>query len=245
MKANLKRVLSGIFCFFCAMSAAGAMSVSPMHVEMVSAGKYSRAQVSVANNSNNPLPVEAIIQRLSLDENGKQQISKAGEDFLVMPPQAIIPPGGRQNFRVQWLGDPLMRQSESFVLMINQVPVKLRKHQSGVQVVMGLGVMINVAPPKGAPELKVVATGIATDKSGRKVPTITVQNTSNMHALLPEAEISLSSGNWSQRLPANSLSNGIGVGLVQPGRKRKFTLPVPLPAGVSSVKASVVLLQKR
>lgn len=245
MKTLLNRVLSCIFCFIWAASAAGAMTVSPMQVEMVSAGARSRAQVAVVNNSDRPLPVEAIIQRLTLDENGKQKVSKAGEDFLVMPPQAMIPPGATQNFRIQWLGDPMMAQSQSFILAINQVPVKLPKGKAGVQVVMGLGVMLNVAPPQGAPELKVVSTGVVTDKSGRKFPTVTVQNTSKVHALLPDAAIQLSSGSWSANLPPRSISDRVGIGLVQPGAKRKFTLPAELPPGVSSVQASIQFSPKR
>ena len=149
MKIHLKRVLSSIFLLLSAASAATAMTVSPMQVEMISAGARSRAQVSVVNNSDRPMPVEAVLQRLTLDENGKQKVSKAGEDFLVMPPQAMIPPGATQNFRIQWLGDPMMAQSQSFILAINQVPVKLPDRQAGVQFVMGLGVMVNVAPAAG------------------------------------------------------------------------------------------------
>lgn len=245
MKIHLKRVLSSIFLLLSAASAATAMTVSPMQVEMISAGARSRAQVSVVNNSDRPMPVEAVLQRLTLDENGKQKVSKAGEDFLVMPPQAMIPPGATQNFRIQWLGDPMMAQSQSFILAINQVPVKLPDRRAGVQFVMGLGVMVNVAPAQGSPELKVVSTGIVTDKSGRKYPTITVQNTSNVHALLPDAAIQLSSGSWSQNLPPKSISDRVGIGLVQPGAKRKFTLPAELPPGVSSVQASVQLSPKR
>ena len=226
------------------LTTALAMTVSPMQVEMTTVGARSRGQVFVVNNSNEPLPIEAMIERLTLDESGKPQISKAGEDFLVMPPQAIIPPGATQNFRVQWLGEPDLAKSESFVLSLNQVPVKL-SGQSGVQVVMGLGVMINVAPPQGLPALKVVSTGVTSDKSGRRRPTITVENVSNVHALLPQGTIELASGGWSASLPPQSTSDEVGIGLVQPGKQRKFTLPVDLPAGITSVAASVVFNPRR
>lgn len=223
---------------------AAAMTVSPLQVEMTSVGARSRGQVSVLNNSNQPLPVEAVLLRLKLDEAGKAHTSPAGEEFLIMPPQAIIPPGATQNFRVQWLGEPDLAKSESFVLSLNQVPVKL-SGPSAVQVVMGLGVMINVAPLQGMPALKVVSTGVASDKSGKRRPTITVENVSNLHALLPQGTIELASGTWSTTLPPQSISDDVGIGLVQPGQRRKFTLPVDLPAGVTSVQASVVFDRRR
>lgn len=224
---------------------ASAMTVSPMQVEMTAVGSRATARVSVINNSSEPLPVEAVMARLTLDESGKQSTSKAGEEFLVMPPQAVIPPGATQNFRVQWLGDPMMSKSESFLLLINQVPVKLPAKSAGVQVVMGLGVMVNVAPATGNPAMKVVATGITTDKSGRRLPVITVENTSNVHALLPQASLQLAGGGWSSTLTPSALGDRIGIGLVQPGHRRKFTLPVELPAGVVKFEAKLDLAQRR
>jgi fimbrial chaperone protein len=240
----MKSLVLSVLCAVCCGAPASALTVSPMQVEMVSVGKGSHAQVSVVNNSGQPLPVEAVIRRMTLDESGASKTSQAGEDFLIMPPQALIPPGATQNFRVQWLGDPMLAQSQSYYLFMNQIPVKLPQGKNGVQVVMSMGVMINVAPAQGAPAMKVVATSVTTDKSGKKVPVITVENTSNFHALLPNATINLSSGNWSSTLSPRALGDGIGIGLVQPGQRRRFTLPVELPPGVANVQASLSLPSK-
>ncbi len=245
----MRATAHSIFCVLAylvsTLGAAHAMTVSPMQVEMTSTGQRSHARVSVVNNSNQPLPIEAVVQRLTLDEAGRQKTMKGGEDFLVMPPQAMIPPGGTQNFRIQWLGDPVLAKSESFLLYLNQVPVRMPKGQSGVQVVMSMGVMINVAPPKGAPALKVVSTGITTDKSGRRLATLTVENPSNTHALLPEATVRLASGNWSTTLPPAMLGDRIGIGLVQPGRRRRFTLPVEVPSSVTRLSAAIEMSGRR
>jgi fimbrial chaperone protein len=231
--------LSGLLAAFASVPVAQAMTVSPMQVEMTAVGKRSHAQVSVINNSDKPLPVEAVMQRLTIDEAGRQSSAKAGDEFLIMPPQAIIPPGGTQNFRVQWLGDPAMDQSQSFMLYMNQIPVKLPEVKSGIQVVMSMGVMINVAPAAGSPSMKVVATGVAQGKAGKRYPTITVENTSKVHALLTQSTISLTAVGWSNTLTPRSIGDQVGIGLVQPGHRRKFTLPVELPASVSSVQASL------
>ena len=222
-----------------------ALTVSPVQVEMTSAGGKARATVTVINNSTAPLPIEAVVQRMTLDENGRAQTSKAADEFLLMPPQAMIAPGATQNFRIQWLGEPMLAESQSFFIFFNQVPVKQPAGQSAVQVVMSMGVMVNVAPPQGQAGLKVVTTGVATDAKGKRHPTITVQNPTKVHALLPEANIRLSSGGWSQTVPAGLLSETIGSGLVQPGKQRRFILPVDLPANVSSVQASVDMTARK
>jgi P pilus assembly chaperone PapD len=226
------------------LSAAKAMTVTPIQIEMTSAGARSHAQISVVNNSNQPLPVEAVVQLATLDEAGIPKGSPAGDEFLVMPPQALIAPGATQKFRVQWLGDPLIEQSQSFLLYVNQLPVKMPVGKSGVQMVASMGVMINVAPPQGVPALSVVSTGVITDKTGKRRPTITVQNPSQVHALLPRATIHLNSGDWSSTLTPRLLSERVGIGLVQPGKRRRFVLPVDLPAGVTSVQASLEMSPK-
>jgi fimbrial chaperone protein len=245
--STLLRPLALVMCAMIAgsLAPAAAMSVTPIHVEMTSAGSGGRAQVTVTNDGAEPLPVEAVIQSMSVAEDGSQQIEKAGDDFLVFPPQALIPPGGAQVFRVQWVGEPVISESESFLLSMNQIPVKLPAGQSAVQVVMSFGVVINVAPPQGVPALNLVGTGVAKDKDGKRHPTITVENPSNIHALLPDSTIKLSGSGWSYDFEPLELTEKVGIGLVQPGHKRRFVLPVDLPENVTSVQASLDFKPKR
>jgi fimbrial chaperone protein len=230
----------------CGLAAtASAMSVSPVHVEMTGTGNQSRSQVTVHNNGNQPMPVETSLQRLQLDENGERKLSKAGEDFLVFPPQALIPPGGTQVFRLQWVGNPALAESESYMFQVSQVPVQFPKGQSKVQVVMNFGVVINVAGNTGSPILKVTNTGMTSDKQGKKRVFITVENPTKTHALLPEGKISLVGAGWSHTMTAAEINEKVGIGLVQPGKRRKFVLPVDLPANVTSVQASLDYKPKR
>jgi fimbrial chaperone protein len=221
-----------------------AMTVTPTHVEMLSVGNGSHARITVVNTGDIPLPVEAIIRRATLDDRGVPTTTEAGEDFLIMPPQALIPPGATQNFRIQWLGEPLLETSQSFLLYMTQIPLKPPAGGSVMQLVASIGVMINVAPPQGTPRLQVVDTSVVADSRGRH-PMITVKNPSHMHALLPQATIRLSGQDWSQSLPPGALSETIGIGLVQPGLQRKFVLPVDLPPHVTSLDASVEFKPKQ
>ena len=237
----LKRsfIVLGILTGFASATSAAAMTVTPTHVELNSTGSRSRTLITVVNPSTRPLPVEAVMMRATLDDTGVPQTTKSGEDFLIMPPQALIPPGATQNFRIQWLGDPLIETSQTFMLYMTQIPVQLPQTATAVQVVMSIGVMINVAPPRGVPNLQVVDTGVVTDRQGKRHPTLTVLNPSKVHALLPQSTITLTSANWSQTITSGTLTERIGIGLVQPGRRRTFVLPVDLPSVAASVQARI------
>jgi fimbrial chaperone protein len=245
MRMPTRLAFSSVALLLLAAAPVGAASVSPIQLEMTSAGPASRTQVTVSNNSQAPLAIEASLQRLELGENGEEKLSKAGHEFLIFPPQAMVPPGGTQVFRVQWVGEPRLEASQSFRLALSQIPVKLPNTRAAVQVVMSLGVLINVAPPQGVPELKLVGTGITVEKARKPKPTITVENATPVHALLEQATVKHSSGGWSQTLSPGDIGQKVGAGLVQPGKRRKFILPVELPPGVTSVQASIDYRPKR
>jgi fimbrial chaperone protein len=57
--------------------------------------------------------------------------------------------------------------------------------------------------------------------------------------------VHLSSGSWTRTIEGAELDEKMGIGLVQPGKKRKFVLPVDLPAGVQSLQATIEYKPKR
>lgn len=217
-----------------------AMSVSPTHIELKSAGSKSRSSVIVRNTSSVALPVEAIIKDLVIDGNGKSQGGGVTNDFLVFPPQTLIPPGASQVFRLTWVGEPVLKKSKSFLLTLKQIPVKMNRAPNQVQVVMAFGVVINVAPPRGQPQLKLVDSGVTRNRKGEINPVITVYNPSPVHALLPDATIQLRGRGWAKTLPPSFLDQKVGIGLVQPGSRRRFVLPVPVPQNVGKLGANIV-----
>ena len=238
-------LLSSLGLFVGMMGCALAMSVSPIHVEMTTTGSHGRAQITVTNDSRESMPVEVGIQQMALDQAGGRTLSKAPDDFFVFPPQVTIAAGATQVFRVQWVGEPLLAESQSYLITITQVPLKLPPGKSAVQIVMSIGVLVNVAPPQGQPTLRLVETGIITAKDGKRYPTVTVENPTRVHALLPQSTIQLSGGDWSHTFPPAELSDKVGIGLVQPGKRRTFVLPAELPGGVTQVQASIDFRPKR
>ncbi len=224
---------------------ANAVSVTPIHIEMTTTGTSGRSQITVTNDAREALPVEVTVQRMVLDENGERKLSKAGDEFLIFPPQASIPAGGTQAFRLQWVGEPMLAESQSYMILVNQVPLKLPPGRSAVQVVMSFGVLVNIAPPQGQSALRLVGTSVVTGKDGKKRPSITVENPTKVHALLPNATLRLSAGNWQQSLTPQQVGDGVRIGLVQPGKTRRFLIPVDLPMNVTQIQASLEYRPKR
>ncbi|RIA56341.1 fimbrial biogenesis chaperone [Dichotomicrobium thermohalophilum] len=220
-------------------SPARAMSVSPVYLDMVSAGPRSRADIRVVNRGDRPLPIEAVVSRVIRDAEGNQIVKRNDTDFLVLPMQAMIPPGGSQVLKVQWLGDPMIAESRAYRISVNQLPVAEPSGQTSVQILMNLAVIVHVAPPEGAPALELVRHGTASGRNGARIPTVTVRNPSNVHARLPDATLRLRGGGWRKVLPPQTLDALLGIGTVMPGQTRTFQLPVPLPDDVQSLQAQL------
>ena len=132
-----------------------------------------------------------------------------------------------------------MKQSLNYVFSVNQVPVKMPAGKSGVQVVFNFATVVNVAPRVGQANINLIKSGVEKDKSGKLRPVLVVNNKGNIYAKLTDATIRISSGSWSETLAPQQLRQAIGVGLVQPGKSRKFVLPVDLPTNITNISASV------
>jgi P pilus assembly chaperone PapD len=222
-------------------SPAFAISVSPLVIDMSATGKAARASLNVYNDGKSPLPVEIRVLRLDLDLDGKAKQTQADDDFVVFPPQAIVRPGATQVFRLQWVGDPALESSRSYTFSVNQLPVKLARAQSGVQVVFNFGVTVNVAPLSASPRLEAVRAEAAAGPKGARRPVLVIENKGERHAYLSDASLTLSAGAWSRTISSAELKQYIGLGLVQPGKKRRFSLPVDLPPEAVNLEARVML----
>lgn len=144
--------------------AAWAMRVSPMVSELTTSGAGSAARIEVGNVGSAALPFETRITRMDIDADGNMTEADADEDFLVFPPQGLVPVNGRQVVRVQWVGDPKIDTSRAYYLWVRQLPVVTDPNatpESGgavsVQVLYTMKALIVVAPPGAEPKVEVVS----------------------------------------------------------------------------------------
>jgi fimbrial chaperone protein len=250
-----------ISCVAIFVSAAEAMRVAPMVVELTTVGTGATARVEVQNLNQGSLPFETRITRIDYDANGNRTETPADADFLVFPPQGLLPPNARQVIRVQWVGAPDLPASQSYYLSVNQLPVALGEQPKSasngqVQIIYHMKALITVAPPGAAPKITVsaaVPTEIqpkaeegapATAPAPAKLPgvMVTIHNSGNRYAMMAgEKWIIEGSGVDNKPLRVEisreDLSRLIGVGYVAPTKGEKtFTVPTGTAFKPGSIK---------
>ena len=205
--AGVRSCLSALALSAIVASPAEAMNVSPMVIELASAGTRSTARIQVINVLKQDLPYEVRIYRVDFKENGELSEKPADTDFVVFPPQGILKFNQRQFVRLQWVGGA-MDSSRAYYASIDQLPVVLdpskinkKKASVDVQLVYHLKVLVTVAPPGAAARVSVesakpamVPVGTASDSSSGKtkaqtVPglSVTVRNSGKRYAMLASA----------------------------------------------------------
>ncbi len=202
-----------------------AIQVQPLVLDMVSIGAHARGTLEIINDGAAPIPVEIAIKKLDIGLDGKTSESPAGDDFVVLPPQAVVPAGATQNFRIQWVGEPDIKKSQSYMVYVSQLPIKRKAGESGVQIVFNFGSIASVAPAGAQSGMKLVSAEAAT-VGGKRGAAVTVENPSAMYSYFSDAKLELDGTGWHKTLGTGELRQLIGYGVVLPGKKRRLFVPV-------------------
>jgi len=233
-----------------ASAAQAGMSVVPAVVQLEEAGNGRSAALKVYNDQDRPLPVQFVVQRFELNEDGSDQVFPADGEVTVFPPQALIKPGATQVVNVIWTGKQRLEQSRSYYVTVHQVPVKFDSQESGWSLTFNFSVIANVAPANAEARLSILDTQIvpipqdlskAEKKKKKNQGThqviVTAENTGNRHAQLSDGQLHLKDGAWSMTLSGDDLLAAVGAGLVQPGKTRRFVFPVSVPSAPETAVA--------
>jgi fimbrial chaperone protein len=187
------------------LSAAWAMRVAPMVSELTTTGAGSTARIEVGNIGSAALPFETRITRVEFDENGELVETAADDEFLVFPPQGLVPVGGRQVVRVQWVGEPDIEVSHAYYLWVRQLPVATEPVATeaagavSVSVLYTMKALLVVAPPNAQPDVRVVSV-----------------TPSMVTPPAPEVDPSLTGG---EALPAAPAQPGVEIVVTNSGRR--------------------------
>ncbi|MBO9623978.1 MAG: molecular chaperone [Sphingomonas sp.] len=225
-----------------------AMRVSPMIVEMATVGSDAVARIEVQNLNAGRLPFETRISRLTFDENGVPSETPADADFVVFPPQGMLPQGARQVIRLQWVGGDIP-VSQAYYLSVNQLPIPADSAAAGasaqVQVVYHMKALVVVAPPNAEPNVRAISAkqidfqppAAPTAKPGDPLPSkvpgieITMQNSGRRHAMMAALKWVLEGKDPAGKparvvISEEDLSRGVGSGYVPAGGRRVFRFPL-------------------
>lgn len=224
-----------------------AMRVSPMVIEMESRGTDATARIEVQNINPGNLAFETRVFRMNIDAEGEITETPADEDFLIFPPQGVLPASGRQVVRLQWLGDPEPDTSQSYYVSIEQLPVALEPTATDsvgaqVQILYNMRALVVVAPPGAKPDVSATkveqafyqppaAPGAAEQPEMQDGVAITLTNTGRRHAMMANFAWQLvgtdKDGKWLRvDISPEELTQAIGTGFVPAQGERIFRVPV-------------------
>lgn len=209
---------------FAASPAHAGVRVEPMSYDLSPSGTGARQDLRVENTSAQPTPVDVFVERREILPDGSEKRTPADDDFLIFPPQGIVPGNGFQTFRVQYVGAPITR-TVLYSVTIAQQPVDMSgSGDSGVQVLFNLGTLAAVSPPNSEPN--VVVETVAPSAEAAKL-TVTVSNEGSRYTRLRTGRWTFTAANGaSEILEGEALQKAIAQPLIEPGTRRVIELPV-------------------
>ncbi|MEM9781722.1 MAG: hypothetical protein AAF899_04520 [Pseudomonadota bacterium] len=225
MSTSGSTVLLAVAMGMASALSAAAFEVSPIRATLGTAGTAGSVVLRVENADPGALPIEVTLERRDVAEDGTQSLTPADGDFVVFPPQALVPAGQSQAFRVQYVGPATIPTSVAYVANVSQVPVQ-QPGGSGVIVVYRFGVALYVVPDDALSDPVVVS---AEAEGGRL--RLAIRNEGTRHALLSNDRIEIGD----IVLDGESLSSRVANPIMPPGGTRIFDLTVPgLPSQVDA-----------
>lgn len=230
-----------VICLALATAVAGgapaaAFEVSPIRVDL-NAGAGATTTISIRNSSETPMPIEAFATRRVLTIDGQQSFQPADEDWLLFPPQVIVPAGETRALRAQYLGDPTVAQTQAYVVNIAQVPVE-PVEGAQISVVFQFGVAVYVNPPGGVADLEVNSAAV----EGEDL-VVNVTNTGARYGILSQFELEADGGGGSLSLAGQALAERTDNPLILPGDTRVFRIREAAQIGGGAVTARFSPLQ--
>jgi fimbrial chaperone protein len=238
---------------------AWAMTVQPVVLDLKPGGHSMSATVTVQNTFTAPMPIGITVEALDFDENGVKLTGKDPGDIIVYPPQALVPPGQAQTFRVLWAGAPEIPISRHYYVTVAQLPVKLAEGQSAIQILYNFQVLVNVGATTGKSLLSITDAKVTMVESKpppgetvkeppKKQPEaeIVVHNDGPNYGYLSRATIEISQSDqngkeiFNKTLTPQEIQQTLGFGLIGPNAQRRVVIPVVLPNAKGIVKVRLL-----
>jgi len=225
-RGAMRGLVACVICLFI-QPVSNAFEVKPLVHDLTPFGRKATSTLAISNPSDQPLPVEVTINRRVFDGVAGENLVPADEDFLLFPPTALIPPGGTQAVRLQWLGDPELAVSQSYYAYVAQLPLSPTEETgSEVQFVLAFNVAVHVAPEGATAQVRVLDAGLESGANGETVLRATLANDGNMHTYASRMAMVISSPSGSITLePESILSKKLDT-FLPPGAAKILRIPI-------------------
>ncbi len=209
-----------------ALTGAHALQVSPLSLEVNSAGSGTSGSISVVNTRDVAMPMETSVFRRVVAEDGTQELVPDDADFLVFPPAAVVEPGATQVFRIQWLGDPTPPTSESFYLNVAELPVELPEGTSGVQLIFRFNIALHVAPEATEPLPVITEARLATSADGTPVAELRIENQGNRYTYTRDLLFRIKGGDEEEQLRRQEIEDRGATVFLPPHQSQPVSIPL-------------------
>jgi fimbrial chaperone protein len=184
-----------------------------------------------------------VTRESSLD--GTEINTDADDQFLIYPPQLVIPPGEQQAVRITWLGDPKPTKELAFRIIAEQVPVDLTEltqtegdRTLTVRVLLRYVGSVYIKPDGVAPKLVLESASSQKDKTGADQLVLNVANQGTAHRLLQNIKVMVTAGSGKSVTLAGKQLEGVLNENILADSKRQFILPWPKEIPVGPVTAT-------
>lgn len=208
-----------------------ALRFSPFRVKFEPSGAGANQLFTVENNTSAPASVQIRIVTREVDVDGGEKNADAEKDFTIYPAQMVLKPHAKRSVRVQWMGDPRLKEEKAYRIIAEQLPVNLDKQKpktSAVKFLVTYRGALFVTPPGLAHNVTLDFTGTTQDATGRKMLEIVLHNRGTQHALLRNLKLDIKDdkGHSVSLAGEKQLKGVTGEGILAKHRRR-FMIPRP------------------
>ncbi|MBE9241907.1 molecular chaperone [Synechocystis salina] len=227
--------------------AGGAFQLSPAVVKFSPSGGGATQSFIITSTGDEPVAIQMDVVTRAMTLDGSEVNQDSSDDFIIYPPQIIVPPGTQQAVRVTWIGEPNPSKELAYRLVAEQLPVNLSQIVSvdeetgatvNITVTLRYLSSVYITPPNTS--AKVVVESAAHEKSdnGQDSLVVVLDNQGTAHRLLDGVGLRVSSSNGeSVTLEQEQLKGLLGENMLAE-TKRRFVLPWPKELPVGPVTAT-------
>src|SRR5271168_1302869 len=168
-----------------AVHEASAFRFSPFRAKFEPSGDNANQLFTVENNTDEPASVQIRIATREIDVDGGEKNEDADKDFTIYPAQLVLEPHASRSVRVQWIGDPDLKEEKAYRIIAEQLPVNLDKEKpktSAVKFLVSYRGALFVTPPGLAQNVTLDFSGATQDSAGKKMLEIVLHNRGTQHA---------------------------------------------------------------
>jgi fimbrial chaperone protein len=212
-------------------AAADAFQLVPITQEFEPIGRNANKTFRLENPDAREATVSIKVTSRKMDIDGRET-SEESDDFIVFPTEAIVPPGGVQIVRVQYVGPTNLAEEVPYRIIAEGTPVNSVPGQaSQILIAVRYAGTLYVTPAGAKPEITLESAEPAQGSAAHQLEVV-VHNTGTAHGLIVDPVLTLVKGGVKREISGDALRAMAGENVL-PGARRRFLVPWPadLPYG--------------